>query len=84
MWAGIWALITIPWVQVELRREKSAWARNPVQGAEPYTDNTTDPTPLTRLASASDRLFAMIPFYKPGTMTGNRTKPAVCDATEDV
>lgn len=27
LWVGIWALITIQWVQVSLRREKEAWSK---------------------------------------------------------
>ncbi|KAJ5894655.1 hypothetical protein N7495_006346 [Penicillium taxi] len=43
-WAGIWTLITIPWVQSHLRYEKKAWAENRGQTGIPYTDDITAPT----------------------------------------
>ncbi|KAK2745431.1 hypothetical protein FQN57_003774 [Myotisia sp. PD_48] len=65
LWAGIWTLITIPWVQADLRREKAAWARYAAHG-EPFTDDISAPTPTTRFISASGRLFSVLPFQKPG------------------
>ncbi|KAL6230872.1 hypothetical protein BDW75DRAFT_55824 [Aspergillus navahoensis] len=51
LWAALWTLITIPWVQSDLRREKEAWRTNGVQGGEPYTDDINAPTARTRLES---------------------------------
>ncbi|OJI99203.1 hypothetical protein ASPVEDRAFT_125535 [Aspergillus versicolor CBS 583.65] len=51
VWAGIWALITIPWVQSDLRREKEAWRTNGPQGGEPYCDDINAPSARTRLES---------------------------------
>ncbi|PGH09682.1 hypothetical protein AJ80_07633 [Polytolypa hystricis UAMH7299] len=67
VWAGIWTLITIPWVQADLRREKEAWRCNTFYNAEPYADTIAGPKPLTRFLSVSGRLASMLPFYKPGT-----------------
>lgn len=75
VWAGLWTLITIPWVQADLRREKEAWEEHFTQSSQPYTDDITGPTPITRWISASDRLVSMVPFYKPGTRMG-RTEQA--------
>ncbi|CEL08857.1 hypothetical protein ASPCAL12002 [Aspergillus calidoustus] len=51
VWAGLWTLITIPWVQSDLRREKEAWRTNGPQGGEPYVDDINAPTARTRLES---------------------------------
>ncbi|PGH03658.1 hypothetical protein GX51_03922 [Blastomyces parvus] len=67
LWAGIWTLITIPWVQADLRKEKAAWAENTTLDTEPYTDNILGPKPRTRLLSTSGRLLSMRPFQKPGS-----------------
>ncbi|OJD16799.1 hypothetical protein AJ78_03042 [Emergomyces pasteurianus Ep9510] len=67
VWAGIWTLITIPWVQADLRKEKAAWAENVILDTEPYTDNVLGPKPRTRLLSTSGRLFSARPFQRPGS-----------------
>ncbi|EEP79976.1 conserved hypothetical protein [Uncinocarpus reesii 1704] len=66
VWAGLWTIITIPWVQADLRREKAAWAKGNTHGGEPFTDDIHEPTPLTRFVSVSGRLASMLPFHKPG------------------
>ncbi|KKA17714.1 Uncharacterized protein T310_8343 [Rasamsonia emersonii CBS 393.64] len=53
-WAGVWTLITFPWVRAELRREKETWSRT--RRGELYTDDITV-NPRTRLNSFQDRLF---------------------------
>ncbi|KAI9369328.1 hypothetical protein BJX61DRAFT_536518 [Aspergillus egyptiacus] len=59
VWAGLWTLITIPWVQSDLRREKALWRTNGQQGGEPFTDDRTAPTARTRIESISfPRLFS--------------------------
>ncbi|KAJ5980819.1 hypothetical protein N7481_008117 [Penicillium waksmanii] len=55
-WAGVWTLITIPWVQSDLRREKKAWAENRGQGGIPWVDDITAPTARTRFESVHGRL----------------------------
>ncbi|KAI1942741.1 hypothetical protein LOZ66_001147 [Ophidiomyces ophidiicola] len=65
VWAGLWVIITIPWVQADLRREKAAWSRGSMQGGEPFTDDIRAPTPHTQFVSTSGRLMSMIPFHKP-------------------
>ncbi|KAJ5122373.1 hypothetical protein N7448_003507 [Penicillium atrosanguineum] len=54
-WAGVWTLITIPWVQSDLRREKKAWAENRGQGGILWVDDIAAPTARTRFASVQDR-----------------------------
>ncbi|KAL4931984.1 uncharacterized protein BDV17DRAFT_301537 [Aspergillus undulatus] len=51
VWAGLWTLITIPWVQSDLRREKEAWRTNGPQGGEAYADDINAPTARTRIES---------------------------------
>ncbi|KAL4738608.1 hypothetical protein BDV11DRAFT_131322 [Aspergillus similis] len=51
VWAALWTLITIPWVQSDLRREKEAWRTNGAQGGEPYADDINAPSARTRLES---------------------------------
>lgn len=85
MWAGLWTIITIPWVQADLRREKQAWARIP--RGEPYTDDITAPTPITRFVSASGRLASMVPFYNPDTSRGGgerEEQPQPAPPTQEV
>jgi len=60
-WAGVWTLITIPWVQSDLRREKQAWAENRGQGGIPYVDDIAAPTARTRFASIQD---AFVPWAR--------------------
>ncbi|EAW14497.1 uncharacterized protein ACLA_075350 [Aspergillus clavatus NRRL 1] len=68
-WAGVWTLITIPWVKSDLRREKEAWRAHRGQGAVPtYTDDISAPTPRTRLESVQDHLPNFLPW-------GNKEKP---------
>ncbi|KAJ5121585.1 uncharacterized protein N7515_009546 [Penicillium bovifimosum] len=50
-WAIIWTLITIPWVQSDLRREKKAWSENRGQGGIRWVDDIDAPTARTRFAS---------------------------------
>ncbi|KAJ6099222.1 hypothetical protein N7467_000757 [Penicillium canescens] len=50
-WAIVWTIITIPWVQSDLRREKRAWAENRGQGGIPWVDDISAPTARTRFAS---------------------------------
>ncbi|KAL3478673.1 hypothetical protein BJX99DRAFT_224130 [Aspergillus californicus] len=59
VWAGLWIIITIPWVQSDLRREKEAWQTDGHQGGEPFTDDINAPTAKTRLESIKfPRLFS--------------------------
>jgi hypothetical protein len=48
-------LITIPWVQSDLRREKKAWAENRGQGGILWVDDISAPTARTRFASVQER-----------------------------
>lgn len=57
----MWTLITIPWVQSDLRREKQAWAENRGQGGIPYVDDIDAPTARTRFASIQD---ALVPWAR--------------------
>ncbi|PGH10508.1 hypothetical protein AJ79_05436 [Helicocarpus griseus UAMH5409] len=88
IWAGLWTLITIPWVQADLRREKASWPKNAVQDVEPYSDTIQGPTPTTRFLSTSDRLFSLRPFQKPGSTnideTGEQPSPSDPRPREDV
>lgn len=63
-WAGIWTIITIPWVQSDLRREKKAWAENRGQGGIPWTDDITAPTARTRFESVQERLPSFLPWVR--------------------
>ena len=49
-------MITIPWVQSDLRREKKAWAENRGQGGILWVDDIAAPTARTRFASVQGRL----------------------------
>ena len=66
-WAGVWAIITIPWVQSDLRREKAAWQEGGMHGGIPYTDDINAPIPRTRFKSVQDHLPHFLPW--------NREKP---------
>lgn len=57
VWATIWTLITIPWVQSDLRREKKAWAENRGQGGIPWVDDISAPTARTRFASVQANVW---------------------------
>lgn len=63
-WAGVWTLITIPWVQSDLRREKQAWAENRGQGGIPYVDDITAPTARTRFASVQEAFPNLLPWVR--------------------
>ncbi|KAJ5585049.1 uncharacterized protein N7459_004849 [Penicillium hispanicum] len=63
-WAGVWTLITIPWVQSDLRREKKAWAENRGQGGIPWTDDIAAPTARTRFASVQEHLPNLLPWVR--------------------
>lgn len=63
-WAGIWILITIPWVQSDLRREKKAWQEGGLHGGIPYTDDPNAPTHRTRFESVQDRLPSLLPWVR--------------------
>lgn len=56
-WAIIWTLITIPWVQSDLRREKKAWAENRGQGGIRWVDDISAPTARTRFASVQANVW---------------------------
>jgi hypothetical protein len=56
-WAIVWTLITIPWVQSDLRREKKAWAENRGQGGIHYVDDIDAPTARTRFASVQANVW---------------------------
>ncbi|KKK16691.1 hypothetical protein P175DRAFT_0540939 [Aspergillus ochraceoroseus IBT 24754] len=51
VWAGLWTLITIPWVKSDLRREQELWHESQGQGGVPYTDDINAPSAKTRLES---------------------------------
>ncbi|KAJ5515782.1 hypothetical protein N7527_007342 [Penicillium freii] len=57
VWAIIWTLITIPWVQSDLRREKKAWAENRGQGGIPWVDDISAPTARTRFESVQANVW---------------------------
>ncbi|KAF4763480.1 hypothetical protein HAV15_001889 [Penicillium sp. str.  len=57
VWAIIWTLITIPWVQSDLRREKKAWAENRGQGGIQWVDDISAPTARTRFASVQANIW---------------------------
>ncbi|CAK42638.1 hypothetical protein AAWM_10392 [Aspergillus awamori] len=64
-WAGLWTLVTIPWVQSDLRREKKAWAENRGQGGIPYTDDPDAPSGgRTRLEAMQDHLPSFVPWFR--------------------
>lgn len=65
VWAGVWTLITIPWVQSDLRREKKAWEEQRGQGGVPsYTDEVGAPTARTRLESMQSNLPSFLPWVR--------------------
>ncbi|GAB1202503.1 hypothetical protein APSETT445_001120 [Aspergillus pseudonomiae] len=75
-WAGVWTLITIPWVQSDLRREKKAWAENRGQGGIPYTDDISAPADRTRLESIHEHLW-------PWGREKNKEKPSTQSTPSD-
>lgn len=52
----MWTLITFPWVQAELRREKATWGKIQGHTGVPYTDDITAYA-RTRLNSFQERVF---------------------------
>lgn len=79
-WAGVWTLITIPWVQSDLRREKAAWAENRGQGGIPWTDDITAPTARTRFESVQEHLPSLLPWVRekqsaPSTPSADGAEP---------
>ncbi|KAJ5771848.1 hypothetical protein N7520_002377, partial [Penicillium odoratum] len=47
LWVSIWTLITIPWVQSDLLREKQTWEENRGLGGIRFTDDITAPAART-------------------------------------
>ncbi|KAA8648197.1 hypothetical protein EYZ11_000526 [Aspergillus tanneri] len=76
VWAGIWTLITIPWVQSDLRREKQAWQENRGQGGIPYTDDISAPSDQTRLET--------LPQYLPWVREKASAPPTPCDGQSNL
>lgn len=64
VWAGVWTLITIPWVQSDLRREKEAWAQNVEQGGHPCVDQIAAPAARTRLTSVQEAIPSIFPWSR--------------------
>ncbi|EEH20379.2 hypothetical protein PABG_02638 [Paracoccidioides brasiliensis Pb03] len=83
VWAAIWTLITIPWVQADLRRERAGWAKNATRNIEPYADTIMGPKPETRFLSTSGRLFSMRPFHKPGPTSRDEKRDENRDETKE-
>ncbi|CEJ58223.1 hypothetical protein PMG11_06888 [Penicillium brasilianum] len=89
-WAGVWTLITIPWVQSDLRREKKAWAENRGQGGIQYVDDITAPTARTRFASVQESFLPWVqkqadpsaPFAEGAVGTSQKAE-SVPDSTPD-
>jgi hypothetical protein len=73
VWAGLWTLITIPWVQADLRREKDACAKGLVQGDQAFTDYITGPLQITRLVSTTGHIVSKFPFRNTKTKSENPT-----------
>ncbi|KAF9892499.1 hypothetical protein FE257_001608 [Aspergillus nanangensis] len=71
-WAALWAVITIPWVQSDLRREKKAWQENRGQGGIRYTDDITAPADRTRLESVHARLPNFLPWGREKSEVGEK------------
>jgi hypothetical protein len=75
-WAGIWTLITFPWVRAELRRERETWGLvQQNHGGEPFTDDITA-NPRTRMNSFQARI---LPF----TNREKQTSPESSSAIEE-
>lgn len=66
-WAALWTLITIPWVQADLRREKKWWSLNRAQVGITYTDDLNAPIPRTRFESVQHHVM-------PWSVTGSIAK----------
>ncbi|KAJ5159665.1 uncharacterized protein N7482_006669 [Penicillium canariense] len=75
-WAGVWTLITIPWVQSDLRREKKAWAENRGQGGIRWADDITAPT-RTRFESVQEYIPSLLPWVRE-KQAGPSTPSADC------
>ena len=71
VWALIWTLITIPWVQSDLRREKQAWQENHPQGGVPFTDDVHATSARTRFESVQEHFPHLLPWLreKPSTLS---------------
>ena len=54
----MWTLVTIPWVQADLHREKEWWIHNHEQVGITYTDDITAPIPRTRLESVQRNIMS--------------------------
>ncbi|KUL83059.1 hypothetical protein ZTR_09931 [Talaromyces verruculosus] len=75
-WAGIWTLITFPWVRAELRRERETWGLvQQNHGGVPFTDDITA-NPRTRMNSFQARI---LPF----TTREKQTSPESSSAIEE-
>ncbi|QGA14289.1 hypothetical protein EYB26_001942 [Talaromyces marneffei] len=75
-WAGIWTLITFPWVRAELRRERETWSLvQQNHGGEPFTDDITA-KPRTRMNSIQAR-------FLPFTTRAKQTSPASSSTTTE-
>lgn len=82
-WAIVWTLITIPWVQADLRREKEWWSQNHERVGITYTDDIYAPIPRTRLESVQHSIlpwnrFSHGPSHGPPVSepAGPEAKPA--------
>lgn len=76
-WAGIWILITFPWVQAELRHEKKTWGRiHHSRFGEPFTDDITA-NPRTRMNSFQARILPFINREKQTSRTSSLTTDQV-------
>ena len=80
-WAAVWILITIPWVQSDLRREKKAWAENRGQGGIRWTDDIAAPTARTRFESVQEHLPSLLPWARekqevPSTPSADGAEPS--------
>lgn len=72
-WAGVWTLITFPWVRAELRRERETWGLvQQNHGGEPFTDDITA-NPRTRMNSFQARILP--------SFGGAREKPTSAESS---
>ncbi|OJJ51228.1 hypothetical protein ASPZODRAFT_56216 [Penicilliopsis zonata CBS 506.65] len=76
VWAALWTIITIPWVQSDLRREKKAWRENRGQLGIPFTDDIDAPHGRTRLGSVQDRLPQLFPWTREKASTPSTPEPS--------
>ncbi|PLB40581.1 uncharacterized protein BDW47DRAFT_123595 [Aspergillus candidus] len=75
VWAIVWTLITIPWVQSDLRREKQAWQENRAHGGIPFTDDVNATSARTRLESVQEHFPHILPWLreKPSTLSDGQS-----------